>query len=181
MTLNLTRIYKQKLSWYLFKGVRNIFPFWPLLQISNMKTLPLKSLSWNFPTASADLFPMTHILLQFLLQRVGKKTFESDVCTNQTGLKTTFEQDKLLKVFVCRNNCCWTNTTSFYTWQYLLCYSLTRIGIASHIMIKGSWRISEYKISSLRGKIFGKRFGQSSLAISGILLMYKWDNWATVT
>lgn len=62
-----------------------------------MKTLPLKSLSWNFPTASADLFPMTHILLQFLLQRVGKKTFESDVCTNQTGLKTTFEQDKLLK------------------------------------------------------------------------------------
>lgn len=154
------------LIWYLVTVAGNIFPFWPLLQLNNMKNLPLKSLSWNFPTSPADLFPMTHTVAQFLCKSKEKNIWKW--CLHQPRRTQNYIwTGQTLIAFVCRNNCCLTNL--FCSWQFLLCYSLTRTGIASHIMIKLE---NTSKISSLKSKTFGKRFGQSSLTISSIPLMY---------
>lgn len=118
------------------------FPLLTTITINSMKTLSLKTLSRNFPSCPADLFPMPHILVQFLLWRVREKTLESDVSTNHTGLKTTFEQINFNSFwFFVEMTAVQLILSPFCSWQYLLCHSLTSIGIVSHIVIKGSWRI----------------------------------------
>lgn len=69
-----------------------------------MKTLDFKSLSWNFLTIAA----VSHTSLPYPPYSTlspptkrKKKVFESDVCTNHTGVKTTLETGEASVAFVC--------------------------------------------------------------------------------